>query len=282
MSDLYRTRRRTGLRRRRARMRVPAKFRDGGEDLAPYDSSNLSADMHMMSHDLSLTDYAHIYASIHCGLGTPDEHNIMTSDEVVTTILTQFHVSKGLKVFGQEGANAVLKELKQLHDRMVMTPVSSTTISKQEKQAALQYLMFLKKKRSGKIKGRGCADGRKQRLYASKDNVSSPTVATEALLLTCLIDAMEHQDVATVDIPGAFMQSDMEEIHGKTTHMKLEGRMVDILNTIDPSLYKKHTKVKNGKKVIYVRLDKALYGTIQESLLFGRISQTHWSAKVLM
>ena len=68
-------------------MRVPAKFRDGGKDLAPYDSSNLSADMHMMSHDLSLTDYVHIYASIHFGLGTPDKHNIMTSDKVVTTIL---------------------------------------------------------------------------------------------------------------------------------------------------------------------------------------------------
>ena len=196
--------------------------------------------MHMMSHDLSLTNYTHIYASIHCDLGMFNGHNLMTPDKVVTAILNQYHVSKGLKVFGQEGANAVLKDLKQLHDCMVMTPVSSKTISKQEKQAALQYLMFLKKKRSGKIKGWGCADGRKQRLYASKDDVSSPTVATEALLLTCLVDAMEHRDVATVDIPGAFMQSDMKGIHGETTHMKLEGRMVDMLKKIDPSQYTQH------------------------------------------
>ena len=151
-----------------------------------------------------------------------------------------------------------------------MTPVSSKSLSKGEREAALQYLMFLKKKRCGKIKGRGCADGRKQRIYATKDDVSSPTVATEALLLTCLIDAMEHRDVATVDIPGAFMQSDMEGIHGETTYMKLEGKTVDILKKLDPKLYEKHTTYENGKQILYVKLEKALYGTIQASLLFWK------------
>ena len=37
--------------------------------------------------------------------------------------------------------------------------------------------MFLKQKRCGKIKGRGYADGRKQRKYLTKDNRSAPTVA---------------------------------------------------------------------------------------------------------
>ena len=49
-----------------------------------------------------------------------------------------------------------------------------------------------------------------------------PTVATEALFLTCLIDATEHRKVATVDIPGSFMQADME---GEIVHMKLEGKI---------------------------------------------------------
>ena len=75
----------------------------------------------MSSNNLSLKDYAHIYAQIHYNLQTPDKHNFMTSD-VVTTVLTQYHVSKGIKVFGQEGIDAVLKELKQLHDRMVLEP----------------------------------------------------------------------------------------------------------------------------------------------------------------
>ena len=98
--------------------------------------------------------------------------------------------------------------------------------------------MFLKKKQCGKVKGRGYSGRQNQRLYANKDNVSSPTVATESLLLTFLIDAMESRDVAIVDIPGLFMQSNMEGNNGETTNMKLEGCMIDILNGQDPKLYK--------------------------------------------
>ena len=101
-----------------------------------------------------------------------------------------------------------------------MEPLHGNQLTRKEKSAALQYLMFLKQKRCGKIKGRGCADGRKQRLYMDKDEVSSPTISTEALLLTCMIYAMEERDVSIVDTPGAFMQSDIE---GEDTFMKIEG-----------------------------------------------------------
>ena len=185
---------------------------------------------------MALTDNAKIYATLHCQLGMSGTNNIINND-VVTTLLTQYHVSKGVKVFGQDGIDAVLAELQQLHDRMVMDPTNPTEMSAEEKKAALQYLMFLKRKRCGRIKGRGCADGRKQRSNTNKDDVSAPTVATEALLLTCLVDAMEERDVATVDIPGAFMQADME---GDDVHMKLEGKMVHLLAQIDPKLYRKY------------------------------------------
>ena len=41
---------------------------------------------------------------------------------LVTKILTQYYLSKGLKVFGDPSVAAVLKELKQMHERMVMEP----------------------------------------------------------------------------------------------------------------------------------------------------------------
>ena len=148
---------------------------------------------------------------------------------------------------------------------MVMEPVDANKLSKKGKSASLQYIMFFKKKRSRKIKGRGCADGQKERLYMSKDKVISSTVATKALLLTCLINSMEGRDIATVYIPGAFMQSDME---GGDTFMKLEEKTVSILDKIDPKMYKQDVMSKNGKNVLYVKLKKALYGTLQASLLF--------------
>ena len=47
----------------------------------------------------------------------------------------------------------------------------------------------------------------------------------KALFITCLIDAMEGREVMTCDIPGAFMQSEMDEF----IHMKLEGEIVLLL-----------------------------------------------------
>ena len=82
---------------------------------------------------------------------------------------------------------------------------------------------------------------------------------TESLFITCLIDAMEHQKLATVDIPGAFMQEDME---GETVHMKLEGKMTELLTNIDPKLYWKYVTNEEGGTVLYAELKKALCGTL--------------------
>ena len=83
--------------------------------------------------------------------------------------------------------------------------------------------MFLKQKISGRIKGRGCADGRKQCKFKTKEESSAPTISTEALFLTCKINALEKRDVATTEIPGAFMQADMDEI----VNMKIEGKWLN-------------------------------------------------------
>ena len=92
----------------------------------------------------------------------------------------------------------------------------ASELTSAQRRSALQYLMFLKEKRCGKIKGRGCADGRPQRLYKTKEETSSPTIFIESLFLTCLIDAAEARCVATCDVPGAFMQADIdEEVHVK-------------------------------------------------------------------
>ena len=123
------------LRPRRQRHKIPAKFRD---------AEDTQTQLFTMAHEqLDLKDYAAIYAKIHCQFGIPESSNIMMND-TVTTILTQYHVSKGLKVFGNDGVTAVLKELHQLHERMVIEPINGDNLSRNEKRAALQYLMFLK------------------------------------------------------------------------------------------------------------------------------------------
>ena len=214
--------------------------------------------------------------SVLATLGLKLNHNNTTIQEVYSAIaphandllcfLTeQMSAKKGLRMFGEEGAKALTKELEQLVDRKVMHPVDGKKLSREQKRAALRYLMFLKEKRSGEIKGRGCADGRKQRVYKSKEETHSPTVSTEAMFITAMFDAMEARDVAIVDIPGAFMQVDIDEL----INIKLEGELVDLIVRIEPS-YSKYIQVENGRRVIYAELDKALYGTMQAALLFWK------------
>jgi hypothetical protein len=135
-----------------------------------------------------------------------------------------------------------MKELRQLVIMKVMNGAKSHELTKEQKREALKYLMFLKEKRCGRIKGRGCADGRKQRLYKTKEETSSPTVSIEAVLFSCMIDAMEDCDVATLDIPGAFMQAMIDE----EVHIKFDGELIDLLCQVDPSL-SKFVRIENGK-----------------------------------
>ena len=121
------------------------------------------------------------------------------------------------------------KEMQQLHDRKVMQPVNQKDLSPEQKREALGYLMFLKKKRCGTIKGHGCADGHKQRAYTTKEESTSPTISTEAVFLMAMIDAWENRKVTVLDVPGAFMQVDMD----KLVHVHFCREMVDKLLEIN-------------------------------------------------
>jgi hypothetical protein len=79
--------------------------------------------------------------------------------------------------------------MKQLHLRNMFKPKHWCDLSQVQRQMVFESYMFLKQKRDGKIKGRTVTGGNKQRDYISKEDASSPTVATEAVLLSCIIDA---------------------------------------------------------------------------------------------
>jgi hypothetical protein len=59
---------------------------------------------------------------------------------------------------------------------------------------------------------------------------------SESVILTSIIDAFEDRDVATVDIPGAFMQTEMDD----HVHMKLNIHIVELLTQAEPKSYRKY------------------------------------------
>ena len=78
----------------------------------------------------------------------PKDWQLPDTADLEATVMTQMNLKQGIKAFGDKGVAAVLKEVKQIHDRNVMKPVYAGSLSKRHKKAALAYLMFLKEKRS--------------------------------------------------------------------------------------------------------------------------------------
>ena len=147
----------------------------------------------------------------------PDAHMFTLTDfyqsepDIVAMIMTQLSIKVGLKRWGDTAHKAAYSEMKQLHFRDTFRPNHWNELSPHHKLMVLESHMFLKEKRDGKIKGRTVAGGNKQLDYISKEDASSPTVTTESVLLTCIIDAEEGRDVAVIDIPNAFIQTRVQK-----------------------------------------------------------------------
>jgi hypothetical protein len=206
----------------------------------------------------------------------PDAHMFVQDDfyqaepDVVAAIMTQLSLKSGLMEWGKKVFKAAHSEMKQFHLRKTFKPKHWRELSKAQRQTVLESHMFLKLKRDGKIKGRTVAGGNKQCDCISKEDASSPTVATEAVLLSCIIDAEEHRDVAIVDIPNAFVQTRLEN-KKDMAFIKIRGILVDILVEIAPEAYKSYvSQEKKGNKHLLVQCQNTLYGTMVASLLYYR------------
>jgi hypothetical protein len=179
----------------------------------------------------------------------------------------QYTLKADLKKFGERGNDALMKKLRQFHVLHCFSPKDPTTLSWDDRPKALSSLMFFTQKRSGEVKARGFAVGRKQREHIAKEEATAPMVTSDAIFIQSTIFAHEDRDVATCDIPGAFLQADNPDY----VLMRLDGILAELMVTIAPNIYCKHiTTTAKGKPVLYVRLEKALYGMMKSALLFYR------------
>ena len=150
-----------------------------------------------------------------------------------------------------------------MNDKDVIGVCDVKSLSHDDKRNALNLITMIKEKRDGKIKGRACADEYKQCRYIAKDEVSSPTIQMESLMVTLLLDAYKNRDVATTDVAGAYLLVDMDEY----ILVKVTGASTALMFSINPD-YSKYVTNEKGKKTLYLRLAKALYGCMQSALLW--------------
>ena len=83
-----------------------------------------------------------------------------------------------------------------------------------------------------------------------------------------MTDEKEGRYIMVTDIPGAFLQADMEQ----DVHILLKGTIADLIVKLEPCSYRKFVwRNKHGNPMLYVKPRKALYGTLQAALLFWRL-----------
>ena len=166
----------------------------------------------------------------------------------------------------------MIKEFRQLGEgafpgKPVVEPVDYNTITREEFKTAMEAVNLIKEKRGRDVKGRTCANGSNQRKYLRSDeSVASPTVSTKGMIGSFVIDAYKEREIGSFDIPGAYLHANMKH-DGKRVLLVLRDEFVDMMCEVNDK-YKTYVKVINGRKVLYLKVLRALYGCIESALLW--------------
>ena len=191
---------------------------------------------------------------------------------VLKTMFTQVSAREGIRRWGDTAIAAIIKELKQLQEgampgKPVIEAMNPDDMTNEDKmKRTLEAVTVIKQKRCGKIKGRTCADGSKQRRYLKEfESVASPTLSLDGLFGSTMIDVFEGRDVATCDVPGAFLHAELPV--GKKLFLVFRGQMADIMCEVNPD-YQQYVRIVNGKKILYVKVIRSIYGCIEAALLW--------------
>ena len=79
------------------------------------------------------------------------------------------------------------------------------------------------------------------------------------MFMYAVITAIEGRKTTVGDVPGAFLSADLE---GEDVLMTLRGTLAELMALSAPEIYWDYVVMENGKKILYVRLKKALYGLL--------------------
>ena len=112
------------------------------------------------------------------------------------------------------------------------------------------------------INVRQCDDGQEE--YIMREELTSPTVTTKAILITRVFDAKEKRQVAVVDLCGAFL-------HAENDHdiiMFIRGRLPELMTMVAPQTCQKFVSFERRQRELYVKEQNEFYGMLKSALLF--------------
>lgn len=198
--------------------------------------------------DITLSQHTH-----------PDAHFHEIGYDLVHKCMDKLSMREVFLEYGVKASKSIDKELNQIHLRKTFSPIDPKFLSQEKMKKVLESHLLIELKRDGNIKNLLVDGGNKQRDFLHKYDVGSPTISTERIFLTELINAQELRDVETCDLPNAFVKTEIQV----TVHMRLRGELVNKLMAIDP-VYKQHVLFnKSSDPILYVELNKEFYGIME-------------------
>ena len=186
-------------------------------------------------------------------------------------------VPRALKLFPGPTASAIKSEVTSLLAKGTFSAVDRGSLTPGQQKRILRSIMNVTEKflptvdSSGnreldKIKARFCVDGRDQvRSDYKTDEIESPTASMAAIFTVAQLAAAEERFIMVGDVGSAYLNAHMPtKDPDKILHMIIEKYVADEIIRQDESFGK--YRMRNGN--ILVRLNKALYGTIQSAKLW--------------
>jgi hypothetical protein len=151
---------------------------------------------------------------------------------VLGVALVHYFMKAGIKKLQDRGKAGVSKELTQMHDMEVFCLVTRDLLTKEERTRPIASLMFLKEKRDHSVK-QECAPTDKNREGTGQNRTQHPpTMSTEAVFITGVVNAYEGCNITCFDIPGAFLHADSN----KDITMILKGSLAKLMVQIAPNM----------------------------------------------
>ena len=170
---------------------------------------------------------------------------------------------------GRVATESLIAEVKQLMSRNTWHPVHVSELSYSDKKKIIPSKMFVKEKFTArglfdKVKSRLVAGGHRQDKRLYKDKTSSPTVATTCVLTVAVMAHTDKRKTATIDFPGAYLNSRMPEDGVQRVRMRLNKEIAAIAVQLDES----YVDFLESAGTLVVELDGALYGLLEAAKLW--------------
>ena len=113
---------------------------------------------------------------------------VQNESDLNAFIMTCLSVNSGLNKWVKKDIWPFHSEMKQLHMRDTIITLHMKYLTKYHRNNILDSYILLKENKDGTQNCRTVAGSNKQRDFISKEDVISPTVTTESVLLTCIVD----------------------------------------------------------------------------------------------